>query len=74
MVYVTVCRLQRAVSRWQEVVRRRLSQREQAADNLHHRMLKRRAWQGWREVHVSWYLRGVNMYLGNIEVASIFRG
>ena len=57
VVYVTVCRLQRAVSRWQEVVRWRLSQREQAADNLHHRMLKRRAWQGWREVHV--YMIGV---------------
>ena len=46
-------RMQCAFGKWREIVARRLDQRQQTADELHHRMLTRRVWQGWRKVHVT---------------------
>ena len=45
-------RMQCAFGKWREIVARRLDQRQQTADELHHRMLTRRVWQGWRKVYV----------------------
>ena len=49
-VCVCVCRMRCALGNWREVVARREREREQAADELRHRLSKRKAWHHWREV------------------------
>ena len=50
MFFVLFCRMQCLFHKWRCVVDGRLDQRRQAADDLYHMILKRRVWQGWREV------------------------
>ena len=49
-VCVHVYRLRCCLGKWREVVAKRERKREQTADELHHMMLRRRAWNHWREV------------------------